>query len=138
MLHTVLVDAGPLIALFDKDDQFHQTMLDFIRAKKYKFVTTLAVITEASHMLDFSVDVQMMLMQWVMQDGVIIQDITQADFYRVIALSKKYRDIPMDFADATLVIAAEKTGVRNIISVDSDFDTDRLPGKVKIQNIFKR
>lgn len=44
----------------------------------------------------------------------------------------------MDFADATLVIAAEKTGIRNIISVDSDFDIYRLPGKVKIQNIFKR
>ena len=44
----------------------------------------------------------------------------------------------MDFADATLVIAAEKTGIKKIISIDSDFDVYRLPGKVKIENIFNQ
>jgi predicted nucleic acid-binding protein len=43
----------------------------------------------------------------------------------------------MDYADATLVIAAEKTGIRNIISLDSDFDIYRLPGKERILNIYK-
>jgi predicted nucleic acid-binding protein len=42
----------------------------------------------------------------------------------------------MDFADATLVIAAEKTGIKKIISIDSDFDIYRLPGKVKIEDVF--
>ncbi|AEF82176.1 PIN domain protein [Leadbettera azotonutricia ZAS-9] len=40
----------------------------------------------------------------------------------------------MDFADATLVFAAEKTGIRSIISIDADFDIYRLPGKVRINN----
>jgi len=43
----------------------------------------------------------------------------------------------MDFADATLVITAEKTGIRQIISIDRDFDIYRLPGKEQIQNIYK-
>jgi predicted nucleic acid-binding protein len=43
----------------------------------------------------------------------------------------------MDFADATLVIVAEKTGIRKIISIDSDFDIYRLPGKIKIENVFR-
>jgi predicted nucleic acid-binding protein len=43
----------------------------------------------------------------------------------------------MDFADATLVVAAEKTGIRSIISIDSDFDIYRLPGKMHIQNVFR-
>jgi len=42
----------------------------------------------------------------------------------------------MDFADATLVLAAEHTGIRKIISVDSDFEIYRLPGKERIENIF--
>jgi len=42
----------------------------------------------------------------------------------------------MDFADATLVVAAEKTGIKKIISIDADFDIYRLPGKVKIKNLF--
>jgi len=43
----------------------------------------------------------------------------------------------MDFADATLVITAEQTGIREIISIDSDFDIYRLPGKELIRNVFK-
>jgi len=43
----------------------------------------------------------------------------------------------MDFADATLVIIAERTGIRNILSLDSDFDIYRLPGKVLIKNILR-
>ena len=43
----------------------------------------------------------------------------------------------MDFADATLVVAAEETGIRKIISIDADFDIYRLHGKIKIENIFR-
>jgi predicted nucleic acid-binding protein len=56
--------------------------------------------------------------------------------YRVVELTGKYADIPMDFADATLVITAEKTGIREIISLDRDFDIYRLPGKEQIRNVF--
>ena len=42
----------------------------------------------------------------------------------------------MDFADATLVLASEQTGIRKIISVDSDFEIYRLPSKERIENIF--
>jgi len=137
MLNTVLIDSGPLIALFDKDDRYHIKVLNFIKNKKLKFVTTLAVLTEVSHMLDFSVIVQVSFFEWVMNDGVILFEINQRDISKIVELTKKYSDRPMDFADATLVIAAEKTGIKKIISIDSDFDIYRLPGKVKIENIFK-
>jgi predicted nucleic acid-binding protein len=42
-----------------------------------------------------------------------------------------------DFADVSLVIAAQKNAIKTIISIDDDFDIYRLPGKVKIKNIFK-
>ena len=42
----------------------------------------------------------------------------------------------MDFADATLIVVAERTGIKKIISIDSDFDVYRLPGKVIIENVF--
>ena len=53
---------------------------------------------------------------------------------RIIDLTRKYSDRPMDFADATLVIAAEERGIRQIISIDSDIY--RLYNKMKIENIF--
>jgi predicted nucleic acid-binding protein len=137
MLNSILIDAGPLIALFDKDDKYNERIISFIKDAKYKFITTTAVVTEVTHMLDFSVDVQIDFFEWIMKEGVILQDISQKDIIRIIALTKKYSDRPMDFADATLVIAAEKTGIKKIISIDSDFDIYRLPGKVLIENIFK-
>jgi predicted nucleic acid-binding protein len=56
---------------------------------------------------------------------------------RIAELTKKYSDLPMDFADATLVVAAEKSGIKEIISLDRDFDVYRLPGREKIRNVFK-
>ena len=138
MLNTVLVDAGPLIALFDRDDNYHEKIFNFIKNKRYKFVTTTSVITEVSHMLDFSIQAQTMFFEWILKEGVLLQEIQQKDLSRIIELVKKYSDRPMDFADATLVITAERTGIREIISIDSDFDIYRLLGKELIHNIFQR
>jgi predicted nucleic acid-binding protein len=138
MLNTILIDAGPLIALFDRDDNYHEKIIDFVKGKKFKFITTTAVITEVSHMLDFSVDVQILFFEWIMKEGVLLQEIQQRDITRIIELTKTYSDRPIDFADATLVITAEKTGIREIISIDSDFDIYRLLGKEMIRNVFQR
>ena len=136
MLNTILIDAGPIIALFDKDDKFHKRVISLIKGKHFKFITTIAVITEVSHMLDFSIEAQIAFLEWIMKEGVMINEVHQKDIARVLELTKKYKDLPMDFADATLVVTAEKTGIKKIISIDSDFDVYRLPGKVKIENIF--
>lgn len=136
MLNSILIDTGPLIALFDKDDKYHKNIKDFIKNAKYKFITTTAVITEVSHMLDFNINVQIDFFEWILNNGVVLHEISQTDILKIVELTKKYSDRPMDFADATLVIAAEKTGINKIISIDSDFDIYRLPGKVQIKNVF--
>ena len=89
-------------------------------------------------MLDFSAAAQRDFYEWVMCKGVFLTDINQNDMLRIVELTKKYADLPMDFADATLVVAAEKTGLRNIISLDKDFDVYRLPGKELIRNFYRR
>ena len=136
MLNTVLIDTGPLIALFDKDDKYHLSVIDFIKDGNYRFVSTIAVLTEVMYMLDFNTAVQLNFLEWIMKEGVIIHEIKQSNIKRIIDLTKKYSDRPMDFADATLVIAAEERGIRQIISIDSDFDIYRLYNKMKIENIF--
>ena len=136
MLNTILIDTGPLTALFDKDDKHHKKIVEFIKGKRFKFVTTTAVLTEVTHLLDFSVDAQINFLQWVLNNGVLLEEVGITDISRIIELTKKYSDQPMDFADATLVIAAERTGIKKILSIDSDFDIYRLPGKIRIENIF--
>ena len=137
MLNSILIDAGPLIALFDSSERHHRKIRSFLKENPYRYVSTLAVFTEVSHMLDFHRGAQHDFYEWVMCKGVIIGDINQNDMPRLLELTDKYADIPMDFAYATLVITAEKTGIREIISLDKDFDIYRLPGKEHIHNIFR-
>jgi len=136
MLNSILIDAGPLICLFDSSENRHKPMKAFLKKHPYRYVSTLAVFTEVSHMLDFSVNAQRDFYEWVMCKGVIISEINQNDMPRLIELTGKYADLPMDFADATLVITAEKTGIREIISLDKDFNIYRLPGREKIHNVY--
>ena len=137
MIERILIDAGPLIALFDVDDKYHKGVRDFLNKFPYRFISTLAVLTEVSHMLDFSVHAQQNFYEWVLYKGLIIGDINQNDMPRIIELTNKYADLPMDFADATLVITAEKANIKKIISLDKDFDIYRLPGKEQIRNVYK-
>ena len=136
MLNSILIDAGPLIALFDSSERHHRAVKAFLKENPRRYVSTLAVFTEVSHMLDFSAAAQQDFYQWVLYKGVIISDINQNDMLRLVELTEKYADLPMDFADATLIITAEKSGIREIISLDKDFDVYRLPGKERIRNIY--
>jgi len=137
LIDSVLIDAGPLIALFDSGDKYHAAVKAFLKANPYRYVSTLAVFAEVSHMLDFNQGAQRGFYEWVIYKGVILSDINQHDMPRLLELTDKYADLPMDFADATLVITAEKTGIREIISLDKDFDIYRLPGREHIHNIFQ-
>jgi uncharacterized protein len=59
--------------------------------------------------------------QLLLDELLTVYEIQEADYSRLLALMEQYRDRPMDLADATLVIAAEKTGYRQILTLDSDF-----------------
>ncbi len=133
----ILIDTGPLIALFDKDDKYHNDIKDFIKKNRFKFVSTTAVVTEVTHMLDFNINAQIGFLEWIIREGLVLHEISQKEIIRVIELCKKYQDRPMDFADATLVVTAEQTGLREIISIDTDFDVYRIFKKERIENIFR-
>ncbi|MDR0589611.1 MAG: PIN domain-containing protein [Spirochaetaceae bacterium] len=136
MLNTILVDAGPLIALFDRDDTYHTRIKSFLEGKNFRFVTSTAVITEVSYMLNFNIRAQIDFFEWVLCRGVLLEEIRQDDISRIIGWMKKYQDVPMDFADASLMVIAEKKKLFSIISLDSDFTIYRLPGKILLDNIF--
>ena len=135
-MKSTLVDAGPIIALFDRGDHHHERILEFLSENELKLSTTWPVITEACHMLDFDIRAQIGVFEWINRRGLDVFQLKAEDVNRIIALTKKYNDMPMDLADATLVIAAERTGIREIVSIDSDFFIYRTVGKEMITNIF--
>ena len=132
-----LIDSGPLIALFDRDDRYHEASVEFIKNNRYELITTVASITETLHLLDFSRNAQVDFLTWINAGAVTIEPITADDFQRIQELIIKYADLPMDFADACLVFLGEKLGIDQIATVDRDFDIYRLEGK-KAFTVFVR
>jgi predicted nucleic acid-binding protein len=132
----ILIDSGPLIALFDSSDKYHQEAVDFIKTNKYPLATTLASITETLHLLDFNRNAQIDFLEWVHRGAVEIHNIENCDFKRLRELTEKYRDLPMDFADSCLVYLAEKLNLNTIATIDRDFTIYRIQGRRKFKMIL--
>ncbi len=130
MRNAALIDAGPLIALFDGTDRHHARVLSFMRRYRGRLVTTWPVLTEALHLLDFSHGAQDELLQWLERGGLALLDLDVDDIKYMRQRMAKYADLPMDLADASLMCVAERNALTRIISIDSDFSIYRtLKGK---------
>jgi len=132
----ILIDSGPLIALFDASDKYHHDAVNFIKTNKYPLVTTLASITETLYLLDFNRNAQIDFLEWVHRGAVELQHIGNNDFGRLKELTEKYRDLPMDFADSCLVYLAEKLNLNTIATIDRDFTIYRIQGRRKFKIIL--
>ena len=136
-MRKILIDSGPLIALFDRDDKYHHASLEFIKNNRSELITTLASVTEVLHLLDFNRNAQVDYLSWIDSGAVSIEPITTDDFRRIKELITKYSDLPMDFADACLVFLGEKLNVNEIATIDRDFDVYRLKGKRPFTKLIK-
>jgi len=136
-MKSTLIDAGPLIALFNRNDKYHLKIKEFIKNYSDKLITTWPVITEVSHMLDFNIQTQIDFLTWIQLGAVEVQEIDNQDLTRIIELSKKYSDVPMDLADASLVVLSERLNIKEIITIDSDYYIYRTINKEMINNVFK-
>ena len=132
----ILIDSGPLIALFDSSDKYHLKALEFVKQNRLPLLTTLASITETLHLLDFHRDAQIDFLEWVSRGGVEIHGIENQEFQRIKEITRKYRDLPMDFADSCLVHLAEKRGLDAIATIDRDFTIYRINGKKNLKTIM--
>jgi uncharacterized protein len=135
-VRNILVDAGPLIALFDKDDAHHATVKGLLRETAGRLITTWPVITETAHMLDFDPRAQLDFYRWMAAGGVLLHEVPHNALGRIIELVEKYADRPMDLADATLVVAAEALGIEEIVSLDRDFDIYRFGSRGRFVNLI--
>jgi len=135
-MNKILIDSGPLIALFDSSDKYHQKTIEFIQSNQALLITTIASITETLHLLDFNRNAQLDFIEWVSRGGVEIVNVLNSDFQRIKELTKKYRDLPMDFADSCLVLLAEKMGINEVATIDRDFSIYRIKGKKAFKTIL--
>ena len=114
----VLLDTGPWVALIDRSEGRHAECLAWLRKYEGQIYSTEAVLTEVLYLLNFSTDAQQSGLDFVLSGAVIIVPSSLESLRSVGALMKKYKDVPMDFADATLVCLAQELSIRHIVTFD--------------------
>jgi predicted nucleic acid-binding protein len=124
-----LIDAGPLLAAINRNDQWHAAAAALLRRLDCPFYTTLAVLTEAMHLLGRYTGPtgQAALWRMILRGDLIVEHPTPHDLRRMAELMARYADRPMDFADASLTAIAERLALERIVTIDrADFSIYRL------------
>ena len=123
----ILVDTGPLVALFDPKDGQHARCVKALKGIREPVSTTTPVLTEAFHMLGPGSIGSDRLRDFVERGGLTVWFLDQPALTRAFELMEVYADHPMDLADASLVVAAESLGTRKVFTIDqNDFAMYRV------------
>jgi predicted nucleic acid-binding protein len=123
----ILVDTGPLVALFDPQDEQHNRCRKILKEIREPILTTTPVLTEAFHMLGPASIGSDRLRDFVEVGGASVWFLDRTWLARSFQLMDLYADHPMDLADASLVAAAEALGTRRVFTIDRrDFETYRI------------
>ena len=132
----IVVDAGPLIALFRRSDRYHGAAKSFLgRTEEATLITNLLVVGEVAAMLGDSHNNLVRCLSWL-QENVLIDADAASDLPRCIEIVQKYRDLPADLADASLLVLCERRRTDLVASLDKDFDVYRLPRGKRLKNVF--
>lgn len=125
-MRTTLVDAGPLVALLHRDDRDHDLCVSTLKQLRGRLVTTWMPVTEAMHLLEFSSVAQRGLLEMIERGTLTLLPIEPQDLPSIRGLLQKFADLPMDFADATLVHVAGREDIREVFTLDrKDFSVYR-------------
>jgi predicted nucleic acid-binding protein len=130
-VRSVLVDAGALIARVDEADVHHHQCLAALKQIRGPLSTVMPAVTEAMHLLGDVPGGPEILCDILAEGAVQLLHVDVTDMPRIKQLMQKYRDRPMDFADAVLVRVAEREGLTRIVTFDDDFRIYRLPRRAR-------
>ena len=125
----ILCDTGPLVAIIDPDDRYHKGTVELIASLGAAYlITTVPCLTEAFYFLYKFGGWNAQRQVWLALETQSLQvdDFLTDDLPRIAQLMEQYRDAPIDFADASLVALAERTGIRKLLTIDRHFYSYRL------------
>lgn len=121
------MDTGPLVALFDPQDEQHNRCRGTLKEIRDSIVTTIPVLTEAFHILGAASVGSDRLREFIGNGALSVWFLDRAWLTRAFELMEMYADHPMDLADASLITAAEALSTRRIFTIDrKDFETYRV------------
>jgi predicted nucleic acid-binding protein len=118
-----VLDTGPWVALIDRSEDRHKDCVRWLKNFSGRLYSTEAVLTEVLYLLNFSISAQTAAMDFIIESVLEIIPLNIDSARRCKNLMQKYFDLPMDYADATIVCLAIDAGIRNIVTFDQkDFN----------------
>lgn len=135
----IAVDTGFLYALLDRSDAWHARAVAAMPTVQEGWITTWPVLTEATHLLTRRLGTRFAqaLMREVADGGLTPWDIPNDQLARVPTMMQRYAKLPMDLADASLVLLAEHLGHGRILTTDErDFGSYRWKSRKPFQNLL--
>jgi uncharacterized protein len=128
----ILIDAGPLVALVDADDQHHARCVAALKELREPLATVWPPLVEAMYLLSDLPSAQNALWEMLERGAVLLVPLDSKDIPRIRELMRKYANRPMDLADASLLRVAEREGLRKIFTVDRrDFSVYRIHNRIR-------
>ena len=136
MADELLLDTGPFVALVDRSEKLHDNCVAALEGWNGPIVTTEAVLTETLYLVGPEWRAQKAVLEFILRGAFQLVPSSQASLRRVATLMERYRNVPMDFADATLVVLGEELETEWVFTLDRrGFSTYRLGRRKAFQII---
>jgi len=130
MANELLLDTGALVSLLDRKQNRHEEFARFFDTWTGPVVSSEAVLTEATHLLGKLAGGRRACIDFFLAGGALLVPSTVESLRRCRELIDSYDDLPMDFADSTLVVLAEEFGTDRVFTTDQrDFSIYRIHGR---------
>ncbi len=118
MANELLLDTGAFVALVDRSETRHADCVAVLDRWNGAVVTTEAVLTETLHLVGPRSGSQKVCLEFFHRGGFLLVPSSPASLRRVSVLMERYRNVPMDFADATLVALGEELQTDAVFTLD--------------------
>lgn len=129
-----LADTGALLAYLDRNDRWYERCRATFPQLRLPLATSTAVLTELFHLIGDHPRETDFAWEFVRSGAVSIFSVSDSDLGDLEALMRKYRDRPMDFADATLVHLAQRESISTVFTIDhGGFETYRIGGRKRFR-----
>jgi hypothetical protein len=123
----LLLDTGPFVALVDRSEELHDECVAALENWTGPVVTTEAVLTETLYLVGPQWRAQKVALEFILRGAFQLVPSSHTSLQRVVALMERYRNVPMDFADATLVVLGEELETDRVFTLDRrGFSTYRM------------
>lgn len=116
----ILTDTGPLYAMADEDDEWHERVRAFLETERRQLVVPVTVLPEICYLIGtyLGAAAETRFMRSVQLGELRIETLSRADLTRTVAVMEQYQDARLGFVDASLVAVAERLQMREILTTD--------------------